>query len=501
MQVFFGPPIVAASRADGPEPAASEAWVPYQVNMKASAAPWDKAHELLRLDFGRKPGVTIQVRNLQLRAPTPEELRAAQELEAKRERGRRLTQRLRAYLSANYSNRVQNVTVDRDQIHITGTVSGQYELSVAEVRPWEHVTEKVDFGSAERLRLIDGHFQRSVARHTMVGDLRYDRIYSKWEIVERRGGAFVPVSHACYPTDVTAVARWPKLVRERPLSKKGVGGIHPDVRRLPDLVDLGVHNITANMPITGLIAEHKGKTTIPFSIHGKTYHINTRAVEVYDRVLEFAAKNRIVASAIILVPRNLRSKRQREIYVHPDSQSPGIYSMANVTSPLDVEYYAAARHFLAERYSRPDKKHGRITHWIMHNEIDAWVKQKEYRYQGGKVRTVLLSEQGCNTPDYRDESQTLQAAGIVYAWKKLSRLDSIEAFHYHRWIDHEREGGLKLGLWTVKAGTITWPETKKKGWFVYQKLGTGEEEAACEFAKRVVGVGSFDEIHYDRGIR
>lgn len=32
---------------------------------------------------------------------------------------------------------------------------------------------------------------------------------------------------------------------------------------------------------------------------------------------------------------------------------------------------------------------------------------------------------------------------------KVKRLDSIEAFQYHRWIDHEQEGGLNLGLWTV----------------------------------------------------
>jgi hypothetical protein len=39
-----------------------------------------------------------------------------------------------------------------------------------------------------------------------------------------------------------------------------------------------------------------------------------------------------------------------------------------------VECYAAALDFLASRYSRPDKKYGRVHHWIMHNEVDiGWV--------------------------------------------------------------------------------------------------------------------------------
>ena len=39
-----------------------------------------------------------------------------------------------------------------------------------------------------------------------------------------------------------------------------------------------------------------------------------------------------------------------------------------------MEAYAAALNYLAERYSRPDGKYGRLHHWIMHNEVNAgWV--------------------------------------------------------------------------------------------------------------------------------
>ena len=45
--------------------------------------------------------------------------------------------------------------------------------------------------------------------------------------------------------------------------------------------------------------------------------------------------------------------------------------MPNFTDRAGVEAYAAAMNFLAERYSRPDSRFGRIHHWIMHNEVDS----------------------------------------------------------------------------------------------------------------------------------
>ena len=91
--------------------------------------------------------------------------------------------------------------------------------------------------------------------------------------------------------------------------------------------------------------------------------------------------------------------------------------------------------------------------------------------------------------DNSPEAQTLQAAAIVYAWRQMAGLKSIEAFHYHRWIDHEREGGLKLGLWTVKKGSTTWPEAKKQSWVIYRALGTPDEEGATQFSDEFLDPG------------
>ena len=119
--------------------------------------------------------------------------------------------------------------------------------------------------------------------------------------------------------------------------------------------------------------------------------------------------------------------------------------------------------------------------------LDRFMRQPEFRYRGEKVRTILLSEQGYHTAKGDPDGEKLQAAAIAYAWEKMKPLASIEAFHYHRWIDHEREGGLRLGLWTVKKGSITWPERKKQSWEVYRALGTGAEAEATAFADEIIG--------------
>lgn len=127
--------------------------------------------------------------------------------------------------------------------------------------------------------------------------------------------------------------------------------------------------------------------------------------------------------------------------------------------------------------------------------LDAWMKRPDFRFQGA-VRGLLLSEQGCNSPDLTPASQQLQAAAIAYFWHKVKDLDSVEAFHYQRWIDHAREDGLLLGLRACVPGTITTPGDKKMAWEVFRALGTAEEAGVTDFAKALIGIQDFSQVRY-----
>lgn len=111
----------------------------------------------------------------------------------------------------------------------------------------------------------------------------------------------------------------------------------------------------------------------------------------------------------------------------------------------------------------------------------------------GKPRRIILSEQGFHTlltPD----GETLQAAAYAYAWEKCRRLPLIDAFIYHRHVDHAHEGGLRLGLWRNAPGSVATPHSKKQIWELFRKAGTPEWDAAAAFALPVAGLSTWDEL-------
>lgn len=127
--------------------------------------------------------------------------------------------------------------------------------------------------------------------------------------------------------------------------------------------------------------------------------------------------------------------------------------------------------------------------------LNDWANQPWTYYLGKYPRTIYLSEQGPNSPDYSKKSLTEQAACMAYAWKKIENLKNIKAFQYHNWIDNRGEGGLRIGLRRFPDDS-TDPGGRKPIWYVYQKLATPQEDSACEFAKKIIGIQSWDEVRY-----
>ena len=119
-------------------------------------------------------------------------------------------------------------------------------------------------------------------------------------------------------------------------------------------------------------------------------------------------------------------------------------------------------------------------------------KRPELLWQGAP-RRIILSEQGLHclsTPD----GEQLQAAGFAYVWEKVVRQDGIDALIWHRHVDHAHEGGLRLGLWSFKPGTISEPDKKRQFYDLFLKAGTPAWPAAAAFALPITGLTSWDEL-------
>ncbi len=129
--------------------------------------------------------------------------------------------------------------------------------------------------------------------------------------------------------------------------------------------------------------------------------------------------------------------------------------------------------------------------------LDAWAKTTENKYKGTIKRTVLLSENGTNSPSYSETDLGEQAAGLAYAWKKLGNLDGIDAMQWYDWLDRHIDGeGLRLGLRRFLDDASD-PGGEKPVWYVYQAAGTDQENNVFENYKSIIGITDWNEIFHN----
>jgi hypothetical protein len=365
MQVYFGPPIRARQSASGPEVTSSEGWTTYSFNLKEKAPDaWRGGCSIFRLDFGSRPGRTIQIRNIRLRPPNERELKLARERDAKKRALERLDLGLKIMImpDRDYRAGIERVEATKEKIMLTVSAPASIkELFLCEVPLYQQPVERKQFVWQQRVK--PGPIE--IERERKEGDAVHDRVFSSWILMRKTATGLEPVSAQRF-VDVIP-AKW-KLTRDRPKSRKGTVGMHGGNKfQYDDYKALGIRNCTKNIVLNGLISDRPAPGSVTHEFNGRNYHVRKRALDRLDRAMLEMNELGIVVSAIILIAKNTAM-------THPDCDPRGIWAMPDVTSREGWNYYAAGLDFLARRYTRPDRRYGRITHWIMHNEVDAgWI--------------------------------------------------------------------------------------------------------------------------------
>jgi hypothetical protein len=554
---------------------------------------WGKAGDCLRLDPGNDGGVDFYIRNIVIRPMNDEEKKANEAIMSKEEAKLQMSANLDKYLSATYPSSVTKVSVTADKVTVTGTCGGDGKYMLADVTPWQDVTELSVFPYVEE---ITGKNFTITLDRTVKGreGIDYDRVFSKWAVVKVDGEKHILDSHARYADDVEAKTS-PKAL---PLiNKKGFGaGDHS--LYFQDIKTMNAGSITMNVLLSGIVT---GKGS-GYSYGGIDYSIGN-IKDYVDMILGNVKARGTVVSAIILCPSN-------SLFKDPENTG-GYYSMPNLTTAEAFNAYAAALEYMASRYN--SEAHGRISHWIMHNEvdmgkdwtnmgdqpmlryldryvksmricynivrqydqnasilgsythnwtqddggyapkdmlektvaysnaegdfwwglayhpypqdltkpefwkndsqstysmntryitfknlevIDKWIKLKENLYKGEKKRMLFLSEQGTNSPSYSESDLAKQAAGGAWAWKKVSKLDGIDAVQWHNWADNKAEFGLRIGLRAFEEGAYGSLQ-EKPVWYVWSAGGTDKEDEVFKPYLDVIGVTGWDSIMHD----
>ena len=350
----------------------AEGWSTFSVDvtdkLKRLQGP-DDYLSLLIVPNAARP-TTMRIRNARLRAYTEKEREQARLKTERERREKQLNADIEVYLKKNYPCEVSRVTVNDDRVEVSGDIKGMPgEVYLCEVPMFRELTEK-DFLTVQRVK-GPKRFKADFDRYAEVDGQRYDRLYSRWVLAQKSQNGMLICSHGHYADDVKAKYDLP---HEVPASKKGIGGFGAN-RFASDLDSLDITSVTVNMWL-GFMSLTPSDDAIPFDYNGRTYYADRKAIEGFDKTLQYTAARDVIVNAIVLIApeRSFADKAAGRLFEHPDFDPAGIYTMPNMTTLESLNLYAAAIDFLAERYSRPDKKYGRVHHWIAHNEVDAgWV--------------------------------------------------------------------------------------------------------------------------------
>lgn len=114
-----------------------------------------------------------------------------------------------------------------------------------------------------------------------------------------------------------------------------------------------------------------------------------------------------------------------------------------------------------------------------------YLQKEEFLTDSGEVRHVILSEIGYTS----SQGQDLQAASFVYAYKVIEANQYIDSMLFSRETDATLEinQGLALGISTLEGN-------RKSIYDAYKYVDTDQSAAHTDFALRIIGVSSWNEI-------
>ena len=121
--------------------------------------------------------------------------------------------------------------------------------------------------------------------------------------------------------------------------------------------------------------------------------------------------------------------------------------------------------------------------------LTRYMNQSEMMY-GSEVRSVIISEFGVSGDPNDQNSMSLQAAAYALAYYTAAQDKDIDAFIWHRHVDHSGENAW-YGLWTSREDSTLEASAKKPIYNVFSQIDTDKSEEATAFVKNLVGSGAF----------
>lgn len=227
-------------------------------------------------------------------------------------------------------------------------------------------------------------------------------------------------------------------------SKKGL-----QVEIVEDALALGVKHAALNFNLSQLVAP-QGDTNQPGWEHdGRQYHFRHSYLEAMDRSIKTLSDQRIIVTLIVLTYQSGNPEVDR-ILIHPrcETNAPNRLGNFNTVTEEGRRWLAATLGFCAERWSRPDRKFGRVAGYIMGNEVNShwwWANMGRVameEFADDYLHTVRLA----HTAIRRQSSWARVYVSLEHHWNiRYAAGDERQAFPARAFVDYfarrARDGG------------------------------------------------------------
>lgn len=259
-------------------------------------------------------------------------------------------------------------TATKDQVTVSGTVSGDstsedgklyffaldpYNDSIKDAQPIQSAAYGANFSFTAPL--LDGTPET--------------RLYDQFAIAVWKNGRYYDIGRRAYITNPEVVAKSDKPY-EQPLTKKG---LLVELNMLSDAFDLGVKHVNVNFNFAHITSG----TGIDYTYEGKTYHFDKNQIAEYDKTISAFSGKSMMVTAIVLNGWN--DKMPELIYPGVKKTDGVFYYGFNTATKEGYETTRALMSFLAQRYNGENPSHGRVSNWIIGNEIN---NGRNWNYMG-----------------------------------------------------------------------------------------------------------------------
>lgn len=309
--------------------------------------------------------------------------------------------------------------IENGQIKIAGGVEGAWSdpayydnyLYLFELQPYQNdLTGRTDYAA-----WITKGDAVSFTQPLNLGT-EGDKLYSKFMVAVYDGEQYIPVSNAIHVTNPEVLAKNTDEFRA-PLTKKG---LLIEQSMLDDAFELGVKHVIVNIPFHHILGNG-----IDYTYDGKTYHFNKELMDEYDYTIRRMSEKGMLVTAVILNGWN--DATPQLVYPGVTKSASANYYGFNVSTKEGYETVKAIASFLAERYGDHSSSHGKVSNWIIGNEIN---NNMNWNYMGKMDIETYVKE-------YE------RAFRVFYtAIKSTNKSDRVYFSTDYNW-NHEADGSLK----------------------------------------------------------